>query len=348
MRIEVLEVEAVGGEWAALAERVGAPPFLHPGWVLAWWRAFGRGRLEVVTMRDGGGELIAVMPLRRFPGVIASPTNWHTPVFGPVAADVAHSRRLFEHLLEGRPRQLALSFLDEEGPSLRALVDSADSHGYRTAIRPRLRSPYIELPSDPDAATQLLSGKRRRDLRRRRRLLEEVGEVRVDPAEEGDLDRLLADGFRVEALGWKGERGTAIASDERTRRFYADVARWARRQGWLRLGFLRLEGRAIAFDLGLQHEGSHYLVKTGYDPAYRTHAPGVQLRLESVTRAAADGCRTYEFLGQPESTKLEWTDLFRRRSLVQVFRPSPAGAVDRLIWTRGRDVAARLRSAARG
>lgn len=348
-RIELLdEVEAVEGEWTALAQRVGAAPFLHPGWVRAWWGAFGRGRLEVVTLRDDAGELIAVLPLRQLAGMTASPTNWHTPVFGPVAQDESASRKLFEALLERRPRQLSISFLDDQDPSLPALMQAADANRYRTAVRPRLRSPYLDLPSDPDAVPQILTGKRRRELRRRRRQLEQIGEVLIDPAESGDLDSRLADGFRVESLGWKGARGTAIASDRRTRRFYGEVARWAAQQGWLRLGFVRVDGRAIAFDFGIQHEGAYYLVKTGYDPAYRAQGPGVQLRLESITQAAREGCRHYEFLGHTEATKAEWTDRTRLRLLVQAFRPSPAGAVDRLIWTHGRTAAVRLRAMARG
>lgn len=348
MRIDVLdEIAGVEGEWSALAERVGAAPFLHPGWIGAWWSAFGRGKLEIVTLRDDAGELIAVLAQRRIAGASTSPTNWHTPVFGPVAQDQAASRELFERLLERRPRQLAISFIDEEDPSLATLKQAADSRGYRTASRPRLRSPYLDLPPDPEAVAQILSGKRRRELRRRRRQLEQSGEVRIDCAERGPLEQRLADGLRVESLGWKGTRGTAIASDRRTRQFYTWVARWAEQRDWLRLGFLRVGGTAVAFDFGLQHEGSYYLVKTGYDPAYRAQGPGVQLRLESITRAAAEGCRHYEFLGQPEPTKLEWTDSCRRRLLVQAFRPSPAGAVDRLIWTHGRNAASRLRAAAR-
>lgn len=348
MRIDVLnEIAGVEGDWNALAEQVGAPPFLYPAWIRAWWSAFGRGRLEIVTLRDGGGDLVAVLPRRRIAGASTSPTNWHTPVFGPVARDEPASHELFQRLFEAEPRQLAISFVDEDDPSLAALKRAAESKRYRIATRLRLQSPYLELPADPDAVAGILSGKRRREIRRRRRLLGEGGEVRIDCADSGPLEQRLEEGFRVESLGWKGTRGTAIASDARTRRFYTDVALFAEQRRWLRLGFLRVGGKAVAFDFGLHHEGSFYLVKTGYDPAFKAHGPGVQLRLESIERAVAEGCRHYEFLGQPEPTKLEWTDRCRQRILVQAFRPSPAGAVDRLIWTRGRDAAVRLRSAVR-
>ena len=347
MRIDVIEeIAGVEEEWDALADRVDASPFLRAGWIRAWWSAFGRGKLEIVTLRDGD-ELIAVMAQRRVAGAVVSPTNWHTPVFGPVARDAEASRELFGRLLATRPRQLAVSFLEEEDPARASLEQAADANGYRSVATTRLRSPYLDLPTDPDAVAQILNGKRRREMRRRRRQLEEQGEVQIDLAEEGGIEGLLEEGFRVESLGWKGERGTAIASDERTRRFYSDVARWAEGRGWMRFGFLRVGGKPVAFDFAFEQGGSLYLIKTGFDPARRAQAPGLELRLASITKAAADGCRHYEFLGQPEPTKLEWTDRCRHRVRVQAFRPSVGGTVDRWLWTHGRDAATRLRAAVR-
>ena len=37
-------------EWDGLADRVGAAPWTRPGWVAAWWRAFGSGRLQIVEV----------------------------------------------------------------------------------------------------------------------------------------------------------------------------------------------------------------------------------------------------------------------------------------------------------
>jgi CelD/BcsL family acetyltransferase involved in cellulose biosynthesis len=48
------EIERHSERWDALADRAGAAPFLRPGWIAAWWRAFGRGRLEILTAGSGG------------------------------------------------------------------------------------------------------------------------------------------------------------------------------------------------------------------------------------------------------------------------------------------------------
>lgn len=332
----VAEIEA---EWEALARRSRASPFVHPGWIAAWWRGFGSGALEVVALRRDG-ELAAVLPLRRVAGVHASTTNWHTPAYGPVAADPDAARALFEWLVERGPRHISLSHVDRDDAALGAFTAAARRAGYRVAARPRLRSPYLPL----DGAQPPLSGKRRRDLRRRRRLLEERGRLWLDVSDgRTSLDDLLEEGFAIEALGWKGAGGTAIASRPQTRRFYRDVAHWAAARGWLRLCFLRLDDRAIAFDLALDDGTSHFLLKTGYDPELRAHAPGVLLRQDAIEHARGRGLATYEFLGAAEPTKLEWTDRTRERVLAQAFRRSPAGTVDWVVSTRGRRLAKQVR-----
>src|SRR5690606_5974620 len=42
-------------EWDDLVDRSPDPsPWQRPGWVLAWWRAFGRGSLRVWALRRNG------------------------------------------------------------------------------------------------------------------------------------------------------------------------------------------------------------------------------------------------------------------------------------------------------
>src|SRR5262249_51522783 len=71
-------VEAVRDEWDRLADRTGAAPFLRPGWIEAWWYAFGAGRLEVLR-EEGEGRVRALLPVRHRYGAINSPSNWHSP-----------------------------------------------------------------------------------------------------------------------------------------------------------------------------------------------------------------------------------------------------------------------------
>lgn len=326
----------VGREWEELAERANASPFLRPGWIRAWSAAFGRGVAETLLARRGD-ELVGVLPLQRHRGVLSSPTNWHTPEFAPLAADQEAGRALIAAAAGRCRRRLDLAFLPHSGVAEGLLGGSGKGDG-RLLIRTIERSPWVAIEGSWEDYESGLPGKRRADLRRRlRRLEEEVGEVEFasHAAAEG-LGPLLEEGFAIEAAGWKGKRGTAIREDPGARSFYGSVAAWAAASGALSLWFLRAGGRGIAFAFCLVDGCAHHVLKTGFDPAYSRYSPGLLLTREMLRNAFERGLKRYEFLGQADPYKLIWTDRLHERERLQLFPPGPLGAVESLAWRRGR------------
>jgi CelD/BcsL family acetyltransferase involved in cellulose biosynthesis len=322
------EVQRIAGEWEQLAESCSALPWMRPGWIGAWWNAFGAGRVRVSEVRDGG-ELAGVLPLYSRRGVVSSLSNWHTPEFRPLARP-AVAAQLLESVLAERPRRLSLGFLERDVLETRVAIETCRAAGYRTLVRTLERSPYITIDGQAwESYERSLKAKLLRHLRRRRRRLEELGPVTVALERGGErLPQLLSEGFAVEAQGWKGDRRTAIASSAHTRQFYEQVAHWAAQHGWLRLAFLRVGARAIAFDFAIEQGRTHYLLKTGFDPAFARFGPGLLLRQAMIENAFRDGLASYEFLGSAEPWKLEWTETTRDRVLVQGFAPTAAGLAD--------------------
>jgi CelD/BcsL family acetyltransferase involved in cellulose biosynthesis len=328
-------------QWEDLADEVGASPFLRPGWIGAWWDAFGRGTLRIVAVGEGG-RLGALAPLRVRWGALDSPTNWHTPLFGPLARDADCAQALARRIFSQGPHHVTLSFVDRQDLGVTAFRDAAAAAGFHLVERTILRSPYVAIDGDWPQYQRRLGSKRLSNLRRLRRRLEEQGDLSFEVLDGSDrLDQLLDDGLAVEASGWRGTQGTAIQSQPDTARFYRQVARWAATRGSLRIAFLRLSGRPLAFDYCLEEAGVHYLIKTGYDQAYLRFAPGVLLRQEMVERAFSIGLRTYEFLGADDPWKAEWADRSRERRRVQAFAPSAVGFAERAGAVYGRPLAKR-------
>jgi CelD/BcsL family acetyltransferase involved in cellulose biosynthesis len=334
------EIGPIARGWDELAIEAEVAPFLRPGWLSAWWNAFGSGRLVVLAVRRAG-RLVGVLPLSQRAGVLSSPTNWHTPLYGPVAADESALGAIRDWILSRRPRRVDLSFLDGEGPATRELRSLEPS--YRLVERTMLRSPYVAIDGDWEAYWQGVSGKLRQTVRRASRRLAEVGEVTLE-VESGPerLDELLAEGFELEATGWKGRSGTAINSDPRTLRFYTELARWAAQHGLLRLAFLRVDERPLAFHLSLESRNRYYLLKPGFDERFRKAGPGTVLTCKMIERAFSLGLSAYEFLGADDEHKLKWTSSVHPRVRIQAFAPSAAGRIDRMIQTHGRALAKRV------
>ena len=298
--------------------------------------AFGTGTNRILTARRSG-DLVGVVFLQRRMGVMRSASNWHSPEFGVVAVDDDVVRALVEKMLAARARRCSLAFANRDEEPAGSWESMTRSARHRSLARVLERSPFVDTTRDWRAYEATLSKKLRSELRRRRRKLEEQGVVRLEVSDGSNgLEDDLDEGFRIEAAAWKGSRGSAINSDDATRRFYICVARWASERGWLRLAFLQRDRERLAFDLCFETDDVHYLLKTGYEPAYRKLAPGMLMRYEMLKRAFERGLRSYEFLGSDNPWKLEWTDATRDRMLLQAFPASLQGRIEWLAFAHGR------------
>jgi CelD/BcsL family acetyltransferase involved in cellulose biosynthesis len=312
-------IDSIAADWDELADRVGASVWLRPGWILAWVEAFGGNADLSILAEQRDGRLAGVLPILRRRRGFTSPTNWHTPEFGPLVEDTEAGTALAKALLAGRPRSVTIGWVSTE--SLEVLRAAANRKHYRVLERSLMRSPYLPLGAEqrPEASSE---PPRNSTVRRHRHKLEEAGELRftVDTSVEH-----LSEGFRVEASGWKEKEGTAIISQPETHRFYRQIAEWAFQRDVLRLCFLRLDDRPIAFVLAIEDDGRLYYVKGGFDVEFRRFGPGVIITHAMVEYATERGLHSFEFLGGEDPWKLEWTREVRERLLFQAFAPSPIG-----------------------
>jgi CelD/BcsL family acetyltransferase involved in cellulose biosynthesis len=226
------------------------------------------------------------------------------------------------------------------------LRDLAEANGFPCALWTSLRSPFLALPQVPKPILDAAPGKKqkaekakgryelieaaldakfRQNLRRRRRRMAEQGEVRyvlLDGKDAAKLDEGLADFLCIEASGWKGRGGTAIAQRPELVGFYAQIARDAAKRGALALGFLELGGKRIAAHLSVIHGGKHYLLKLGYDETLRELSPGQQLTAEAMRDACERGLSEFDFLGPDMEWKRDWEPALRTHTWLTIFRPT--------------------------
>jgi CelD/BcsL family acetyltransferase involved in cellulose biosynthesis len=343
----VEEIDAIETEWRQLADRTQAGPFACPGWFLAWWEGFGSGKLLAFVARRGD-RLVGVAPMQLRRGALRAPANEHTPAFDLLASDDDARRALADALFARRARRVTIGPIEAAAASFGLLEGAARTAGYRSVVRPVGRAPFIRLASEVDAHERSLSHNLRHDVRRRIRRLCEAGTVSVEVSDGGArLEELLEEGFQVERKSWKGGAGTAIADNARARRFYVALSRWAATSGWLRLVFLRLDGRAIAFQLDLEMPPAYYSLKIGYDPDFERFSPGKVLTYSMVGRAVAAGASRYELLGTDEPWKYRFTTEGREQVTLHAFSPSLSGRLAETAFLRVRPIVRRLPLVAR-
>lgn len=327
--------------WEQLAITFGLLPTQDASWATAGFSTLP-GAPQVVEVREQG-ELVALAPLvRRGSGLeLAGARELGEPT-DLLATNEESLDELAEAMVAtGMPVELA-----------RIPADSATIAALRRAVRHRGSVRVFEGVGNPRIALDErwaepgggLSSSRRSALRRSRRKAEKLGEIEIELLSPGpdEVEDLLDEAFAVEARSWKQVEGTAVEANPLMRDFFYRYAAILAERDQLRIEFLRLDGRAIAMQLGSCWRNSHWLFKIGYDQSYSTASPGQILLAESIAAAARDGMEAYELLG----SQAAWTDVWTKdvqacvRVVVLPWRPRSAILVSSIA---GRAAAKRAR-----
>jgi CelD/BcsL family acetyltransferase involved in cellulose biosynthesis len=337
-------------EWTALADRLGAPPSLYPDYVAAWARCYAPdATIEVVTVRDGG-ELTGVMPLALHDDGRATGMA-EAEDFGIVAVDLVTATAVAGSALELGARPFVLAPIAAAADAVTAVTQAAGNSGHNISTRQVADRPMVDTIGVWDAYWADRGGKLRGEVRRLRRRIEEIGALTEDPGLQiDDLEALLAECMELEASGWKGEEGSALAQRDHERELYLALARWSAERGWLRVPTLRLDGAPIAFQLNIEAHGVKYGLKMGYERELRKFAPGMLLLATEIERAFGDAAiELYDLEGDmSEAYKARWATSSRQYLELTLFSPTAAGRAAWLAQSRLRPALGRAKRALSG
>jgi len=128
-----------------------------------------------------------------------------------------------------------------------------------------------------------VSKKRRRDLKRNRKRLSENGKIEMRAFTSGpELEQAVEDFLTIEASGWKGERGTALACDENLKAFAKCAFGEKHGKSITRADVLYLDDTPIAVSLAIYIGKTAFTLKCTYDENYRTYSPGLLLEQDII------------------------------------------------------------------
>jgi CelD/BcsL family acetyltransferase involved in cellulose biosynthesis len=206
----------------------------------------------------------------------------------------------------GRP--IVLQRIAADGALLQTFKSAARGRGQLLQFNAS-GSPFVRIAGSWDEYLQTLSSRRRQDYRRARRSLERVGKVEVEirAPQPAAVEAGMAEAMQVEAASWKGRGGSAMLTNSRLKDFFLQLATRLARQGQLRLCFLRLDGAAIAMQIGALHAGRWWVLKIGYDERWAEHSPGIQLMWDVLRDAFEQRLSSFEMLGSAEPWLTIWT-----------------------------------------
>ena len=321
--------------WDRLAEESDVShPFLTFEWIQTWWECFGAGKGLHILLVKNNGKLKAIAPLMRSTekkygvsvrqlGLIYNP---HAPRCDFLVARDAKGvypavwRHLWSHRSEWDV--LALCQLPSDSRTLLKFRRYASAGRFPWGIWKGEKSPYL-LIGTPNGYPDGTCRKEEKNLKNRFNRLQKLGQPDLEVITQADAT--LNDGLRLEAAAWKAGSGTAIVSDPAVCAFYSKLAERAALRGWLRLYFLSVRNRRIAFTYSLSYKQRLFLLKPGYDPDCAQYAPSRLLLSLTLRNALAQGITEYDLLGSDDEWKLKWTNEVRPHSWLFIYPRTPRG-----------------------
>ena len=233
-------------------------------------------------------------------------------------------------------------------PSLKhAVVETVSHCGLSSFVRDSWQRAAIIPVSDPNEyVSKHVSKSIKKTVRRLRRRLEEKGNVSIKLSSDIDDYLQLAEQFlEIEASGWKGEEGTALASNESTQNFYLELITRASVKGNARFVSMKLDGKPIAMISDLQSNGQVFSYKTAYDDAFSDYSVGLQNELHNVSLLQSCDVELADSCTDPDNERINrmWGQRIPFESLVISLRPGLANWMVNIMPTLKR-VASRIKT----
>ena len=288
-------------QWRALCKRsVEDNVYYAPAYMLALLDSVAASSdVKIVTGWDGN-RLIAFLPviLRKLtvPGLIASGEAWRTdytnnclPLLDDEQPDAA-ACTILHGLLMLKRSEWVVPELNSEGAVCHALRRALESCGAPYSLDREFERASLSIgPSFDEHMKAHVSSKRRRELARNRRRLEENGKLtlRTETSGPGLVEAVQAF-LTLEASGWKGSRGTALACSPETKAFAKQAYGTSSIESASRVDLLLLSGKPIAAGVIVFSGSTGFTVKGAYDEAYGSFGAGLLLEQEVIKSFLTD------------------------------------------------------------
>lgn len=281
-------LRALVPDWEELAAEAAEPnPFYESWMLLPALEAYGAGGdFRCIAVWDNG-TLAGLFPMRlerRFHGLpLRALRSWrhrNMLVCTPLIRARSAAACVAALLRSGLAPIIEFEWTSAGGLFYAALTEAAYAAGLPWTVTDAYARALLVRERDP---RERYNSNMKNNLRRWEARLRTYGEVRpVRLAPGDDVAAWTQDFLRLEASGWKGQAGSALACREDDRRFVAAVFGEAFRRGRLVITGLDLDGRPLARHCMFAAGEGSFTFKIAYDETYERCSPGILAEVDNV------------------------------------------------------------------
>jgi hypothetical protein len=282
---------------------------------LPWFENLHAHGLESARSKDAlrlPADADGCLPLLDDGHCISALANYYSSLYGPIGA---LPQNLVACLRESQRARVDLHPLDPCTPEFQQIKKVLTEAGYWVDDYFCFGNWHLDVEGR-NYATYLTErpSQLRSNLQRGKGKLDKAGawNIRIQQEADAMLEAAIAAFVSVYARSWKG--------GEPQPGFIPNLCRTAAREGWLRLGVLRLDDTPIAAQLWLTHGGVASIYKLAYDEEAARYSAGTVLTA-AMFEQALDGDRVSEvdYLNGDEPYKRDWMSHRRERRGIVAF-----------------------------
>ena len=244
-------------------------------------------------------RLIGLMPARwswaalSLPGPLLVGWSGYAPLSTPTLDRdhaVAAASLLIEQARRVGARAVLLPSLAIDRPAFAALRAAIEGQGLRAEVLRSYRRAALDATKDGETTLrEALGAKKLKELRRQRHRLEDSGPLIYSVADSVEtVPAALEDFLALEASGWKGKRGTALAQHPGDAAFIRTAGPAMAAQGRFAVVGLKRNDVTLASGLVLRDGAHAYFFKVAMMESEARNSPGVQLTLDLTRSLCAD------------------------------------------------------------
>ena len=282
-QLEIKEFEPIYRSFAKIYANTEPHPFYHPDWFYYWNRLLSLGRKPVLLLIWQKEELLALVPFTECPAIGGRglwPAGYHCgDRFDPwIGKDKekcipwiirGYKKLLQDYQFVWLPLQSKSTndYLDENKLSLgRFFLKNPWCRNYLIDLKTNDYEGYLKKTFKP---------KTRQTLRRQKRKLEKIGQIKYI-AVEGSKDASCAinEMSKIENLSWKGNAQIGLFSRQTVKAFYQELLPIWLNYGKVRIYFLRVEQKPIAYVLALCWNKTVGMHNLAFHPEWAHFSPG--------------------------------------------------------------------------
>lgn len=324
-------------QWDKLVSQETHKTFLCFDWFKIWLEHFLKNRKLLILLLFRDGEIVTIAPFLldevTYKGLEIKKIELIGNVYSPIrfflflTEDNGERKKNLAYIINFLLQRfteweiLELHAIPEENSCFEVVKRAISDSGLKYSDYVSFGDWYLnDIDYSGDEYFSNLPQKIRKDILYCQRRLKTLGDFEFKVIKDFEIiDHYMSLYYEIYSKSWQKKETIGPI-------FHYDLAKMAAEKGWLRLGFLFVDGYPISSQFWITDNNTSFILKTVYDQEYKQYSPGKILTAKMMKYVIdIDQVKTIDYVHGDEPYKQDWTPKRRERKGLIVYNKNMKG-----------------------